>query len=258
MSSRHDKTYILQPSITGLNSTNMPSAKSSIEIAHPIPIQISVQDVIEKIKARRNIDTLIHLTRKLYAQTSPIWNPRAIYCWLPVHQVDKENVVLGDDEDCTKTSLNMGFSAHFMQPAKMAFLGVYTAGPELEILGKKATTEQRYLDAYIIELISLTVLDKARDAINTHIEQKAAENDWKVGPFLSPGSVHGWELNEQLVINSLLPLSKIDIECSDIGVLSPFNSVSCVIGIGPGYDETRVGSTCKVCSNRDTCNLRTE
>lgn len=232
--------------------------ENEIEILHPVPISLEVKDVIGKLKSRKNRQSLIDQIKKLFEETSSLWAPRAMYSWLPVHHKGKKQVMLGQNPDNSSITFSMGHSATFMRSAIMAFVGIYTAGPELEVLSKSAANEQRYLDSYILETIGLSVLDKTRSSINTHIELKAAEKGWNVGPFLSPGSVHGWELEEQTILSSYFDLSKIDVTCSENGVLSPFNSISCVIGIGPNYENTHVGSTCQVCSSRDSCTLRND
>jgi hypothetical protein len=150
----------------------------------------------------------------------------------------------------------MGFSGQFLQPAKKVMLGAYTTGSELEKNSALASSEQRYLDAYLYELIGMAVLEKTGEVVNRIVEKRATEMGWKVGPFLSPGSVHGWELSDQTVLCSLLPLSEIDVQCGANGVLHPFNSVSCIIGIGPDYTARTVGATCEVCSNSDRCEMK--
>lgn len=199
--------------------------------------------------------SLIRLTGEIYGTVCTDWNPRAIFRWLPVLGVTEETIQVGTFEEHTATTLTMGFSAKFLQPARLTLLAFYTAGPELQFQAQRATSEKRYLDAYIIEIIALTVLEKVGVSISRLVENTASQHGWKVGPFLSPGSVHGWELSDQVVLRSLLPLHKVDIDCSDNGILSPFNSVSCVIGIGPEYTESTVGSTCQVCSNRSRCTM---
>lgn len=77
------------------------------------------------------------------------------------------------------------------------------------------------------------------------------------GPFLSPGSVHGWDLIDQAVLCSLLPLQEIDVQVGKKnGVLQPFNTVSSLIGIGLGYTAATVGSTCQICSNNERCEMK--
>ncbi|SHO52042.1 hypothetical protein [Desulfopila aestuarii] len=87
-------------------------------------------------------------------------------------------------------------------------------------------------------------------------EKTAEESGRKVSPFLSPGSVHGWELEEQFTLCSLLPLQSIGVALSSNGILIPFKSLSCMIGIGTGYSSSQVGTTCQVCSRNARCEMQ--
>ncbi len=77
-----------------------------------------------------------------------------------------------------------------------------------------------------------------------------------VSPFLSPGSVHGWELEEQSKLCSLLPIERINVIIKNDTVLFPLKSITALIGIGPGYDSNKVGSTCDVCSKKNKCEMK--
>ncbi len=77
-----------------------------------------------------------------------------------------------------------------------------------------------------------------------------------MSPFLSPGSIHGWELEDQQKLCSILPLNEIDVQILDDSVLIPFKSLSCLIGIGAGYKANLVGTTCQVCSKNNDCQMK--
>ena len=64
------------------------------------------------------------------------------------------------------------------------------------------------------------------------------------------------QLSSGFYNDSLLPIERINVNIKNNTVLFPLKSVAAVIGIGPGYDATQVGSTCDVCSKRDTCQMR--
>ncbi len=116
-----------------------------------------------------------------------------------------------------------------------------------------ASREKRVMDAYLYDIIGLAVLEKVRQRINRLVEAEAREMNWGVGPFLSPGSVHGWDLDDQVNLCALLPMEKIGVTRSEKGILEPFKTLSCLIGIGPDYSARTVGETCEVCSKKDRC-----
>jgi hypothetical protein len=100
------------------------------------------------------------------------------------------------------------------------------------------------------------VLEKVRQQINRIVEEQAQARNWGVGPFLSPGSVHGWELDDQRRLCDLIPLERIGVTRGDSGILKPFKTISCLVGIGPNYPAKTVGATCEVCSRRVQCAMR--
>ena len=130
------------------------------------------------------------------------------------------------------------------------------SGQALEAASKKASENGHHLGSYFLDLIGLIVLEKIGNLIKQIAEKKAAESGWGVGPFLSPGSVHGWELEEQKKLCSLLPLEKINVTIREDAVLFPFKTISCLIGLGPGYDRVKVGTTCQVCSKNHDCQMK--
>ena len=134
--------------------------------------------------------------------------------------------------------------------------GGYTIGEGVQAAIFQASQERDYLRAYLLEQAGLTMLGKTGRAVNEVIENLAADRGWGVGPLLSPGSVHGWELTDQPNLCRLLPLAEIAMTCNPSGVLSPFNALTFLIGLGPGYTTTRIASPCQVCNKRQTCHMR--
>jgi hypothetical protein len=226
------------------------------QVLSSIPIDLTFADLAKRIPASPNSGKLLKTAEHTFEKVQGIWHPRAVLRWLPVARVFETWVSLVLPEEEGRANLAMGFSSRFLQPAKMVVISVYTAGSELEREAKKASSERRHLDAYLYELIGLTVLEKTGEYVNKIVETRAAELGWKVGPFLSPGSVHGWDLIDQTVLCSLLPLQEIDVQVGKNGVLRPFNTVSCLIGIGPGYTAGTVSSTCQICSNNERCEMK--
>jgi hypothetical protein len=55
---------------------------------------------------------------------------------------------------------------------------------------------------------------------------------------------------------SLLSLEKINVNIREDAILSLFKTVSCLIGLGPGYDTDKVGSICQVCSKNHDCQMK--
>lgn len=230
-----------------------------IQLYHSIPVNVTPEKVIQSLRTSGGSnENLTESAVQIYQHVKEIWSPAAVICWLSVRASSDDSVILTDVRIGKSVTFTMNHSTRFMTPAKSALLAAYTVGPELHQMSRQATTDGRYLDAYIIDQIGMIVLDEISSFIKTLVEKKSALNDWKVGPFLSPGSVHGWELTDQSLLCTFLPIEKINLSCDEYSVLQPFTSLSCLIGIGPDYTSSTVGSTCDVCSKRNDCRIKSE
>ncbi len=217
--------------------------------------EILFEDFLKRVATPDRVDRFRDPAEKIFEHARKIWRPQGVLRRLSADSIEGEKVCVGSREK-NRLTLAMGFSSRFLQAAHQVMVGVYSIGDELRQAGIKAASRHRHLDSYLYDLIGLAVLEQTGKAINHIVERTAAEKGWGVGPFLSPGSVHGWDLAEQKTLCSLLPLHSIGVTVSDSAVLVPFHSVSFIIGLGPDYDEKTVGSTCRVCTERDRCTIR--
>ncbi len=235
----------------------MRSQQKDSRILRPIHIDVTLDDINRKlqISALHHSDTLEATAKKILEQAGNLYHPRAIVRWLRLADVsdNKATLLLSEDRQVT---FSMGCSSTFLQSAKHGMAGVYTIGYDLRTEGEKAAAERRYLDAHVYDLISLIALEKTGHFLNRIVENIAAKKGWQVGPLLSPGSVHGWDMAEQNLLCSLLPLSEIDVQIGESGVLRPFDTVSFLVGIGPDYTSLKVGSTCRICANKARCKMK--
>ncbi len=235
---------------------NMESAIAQIQIFDALNIRVSLEDLAAGIKTGTNRQKILAMADKLLANVHGIWCPRAVISWLWVDEIKKDIVMLKSFDGGEVARLRLGFAARFMASAKYGLVGVFTAGDELERQAKLASEEKRFMDAYLYDLIGLVVLEKTRQQINKVVEEKACELNWGIGPFLSPGSVHGWDLDDQNNLCALVPIEKIGVKCAGNHILKPFKSLSCLIGIGQEFAAKTVGKPCDVCSKKDQCQMR--
>lgn len=192
---------------------------------------------------------------KVLDNARKIWQPKLVYRWLDVGKIDKTRLILACAKTGDRATLDLGFSIQFVKKALKVVVGVYTVGEELEEHAKRVSGNGLVLEAYVYDLVALGILEKIGQKMNLIVEKYGSEHGWGVSPFLSPGSVHGWELDDQHNLIELLPTGDIGISKSEGGVLLPFKSLSLLIGTGPGYKETQVGSTCRICSRKDKCEM---
>jgi len=221
-----------------------------------LKVEVTSQELLERIKTSNNVQEISKTAEKTLYRTKGIWQPGAVLRWLEIKNIEatRAGVIIPE----TKGLLNfyLGFSIKFLKHAKHVLLAVYTAGKGLENESMKASSKGDFLEVYLIDLIGLIVLDKAGQTVKEIAEKQAAKLGWGVSPFLSPGSVHGWELEEQIKLCSLLPIKKLNVKIGKDAVLSPFKTLSCLIALGPGYDAVQVGETCHVCSKKDECQMK--
>ena len=230
---------------------------SSCVLPH-IDVDIRFNDLKKKLGKSANLPELVETAKKVFDRTRGIWQPRAVYRWCEF-RLKKEDgfasIILNDRE---AVAIDFGYCARFLNHASHALAAVYTAGLELETESKNASLTGDHLAAYLIDLMGLIVLEKTGQVIKEIAEEQARKSGWGVSPFLSPGSVHGWELEGQKALCSLLPIEKTEVRISESGVLSPFKTISCLIGLGSGYDTNQVGETCRVCAKRSDCRMKKE
>jgi len=219
-------------------------------------IEINFKELEKKIQTSQKREGILITAEKTLRRANNIWNPAIVYRWLPIDQSETQHGKSVIRCDNRPTVLNLGHSSIFIKDASYVLVAAYSAGSEIEKAIQKSSEKEELLVSFFLDLIGLLVLEKTGDIVKRIAEQKASELDWGVSPFLSPGSIHGWELEEQLKLCPLLPLNDINVQIRDDSVLVPFKSLSCLIGIGPEYKTTLVGTTCQICSQKNDCPMK--
>ena len=236
----------------------MSVTSTSPQVQHAIRITIDREELEAKIPPASRRPPLLAAIDQALEQAAGCWRPALVYRWLSPSPSTADDEAIALDTGAGGIRFNLGHSRRFIASADRVLVAAYTIGDALEEEGAKATAAQYYLNSYLFDLMGLIALEKTASVVKKLAEDEAARLGWGVSPFLSPGSVHGWDLAEQEVLCSLLPLHEIGVALRDSTVLTPFKSLACMIGIGAGYDTSRVGSTCQVCAGRDTCQLRAD
>ncbi|MBA3011606.1 MAG: hypothetical protein KKF12_06090 [Proteobacteria bacterium] len=229
---------------------------SKPQVLTHIKIHVSSLDLEQKIDpSGRNLEVL-KTAEKILQSVKNIWKPAAVYAWFgfQLTQTDTCGHLIQAPEK--QVTFDFGDSIKFLTHARHSLVAVYTAGPALEHKSQKASQRGDLLTSYLLDLIGLIVLEKVGNHINLLAQKKALATKMGLGPFLSPGSVHGWKLEEQIKLCSLLPLEKINVKIQKNAVLSPFKTISCLIGLGPGYETARAGSFCQVCAKNADCKMK--
>ncbi len=234
----------------------MPNRDTQVQTLTDLNIEVHFEELAKKIQTGTKNPDLLATAEDTLKGVNNIWNPKIIYRWLPFEQSKTEPGKCVINSNSSPVVLDMGHSAKFIKAARYVLVAAYSMGVEIENESRKSSENKAFLVSFILDLIGLLVLEKTGNIVKKIAELKAAELGWGVSPFLSPGSIHGWELEEQSKLCSLLPLNDINVHIRDDAVLIPFKSLSCLIGIGPEYKTTLVGTTCQVCSKNDVCQIK--
>lgn len=225
-------------------------------VVSDINLQICVDEVVAKLGGGQNKDLVVVAASKILDSARLLWQPQIVYRWVKVTLLEAAKIELRCDHSDQSVTLDLGFSTRFVKETRHALIGVCTVGEELEAASTKCSAQGKPFDGYLYDIVALLVMGKLKHIVSRIAQNRCMNLGWGVSPFLSPGSVHGWDLEEQKKLCSMLPLDIIGVEIEDNAVLRPFISISFLIGIGSGYQATTVGSSCEVCSKRDSCVMR--
>lgn len=218
-------------------------------------IDISFKDLKKKIFLTGQSEEIIQIARTTFTKMQYKWNPTALIGWFDFYIESKDNFgcIYSDFKETVR--INLRHSITFLKQAQKVMVFFCTIGPTLDKESAAATSQNNLLEAYILDLIGLVVLDKMLNYVKTLAENKASDIGWGVGPLLSPGSVHGWDLEEQAKLCKLIPIDKINVTINNNFMLFPLNTITALIGIGPDYETDKVGTTCDVCSKKRNCQM---
>jgi hypothetical protein len=228
---------------------------SHTTIVPTLSVTLSVDDLAEQLRRVPGGERLIDQAAEVLTGFGHTWSSAAVFRTMVVEGRNESHLKVRVLENGHQASLALGCSTTFLNHADLVVAGGYTVGKKVQDASSMASRRKDYLASYLIEQLGLTLLGKTGAIVNHHIEAIAGTMGWGVGPLLSPGSVHGWELTDQENLCKLLPLAEIGMECGAGGVLAPFNSLTFLVGLGPDYTSSRIGSPCAICNNRRNCYL---
>ncbi|HIC88829.1 MAG TPA: hypothetical protein EYP04_05460 [Anaerolineae bacterium] len=214
-------------------------------------IALTTEEVIGAVtrRGRQPAPALVEATEEAIALGQNLWQPAAVYGWFNVRGVLGEQLELSVDH----VALTIGPHADLLAPAKRVMVAVYTIGPALEREVSELERAGESLLAYMLDSAGVMALGIVGEAVRHVVEAEAAAQTWGVSPALAPGSLVGWSLQGQEALCALIPVEDIGVLLNGYGVLVPHKSGSVLIGMGPGYRATRVGSVCHLCALANTC-----
>jgi hypothetical protein len=225
-----------------------------VPILNNIPISLTAEEVIAAQGRRQIRPELLRDAEEAIALGGTLWQPQAVYDWFDVPGVEGQQVrVRVPDQGNGEVILRVGPKADLLNSAERILTSVATIGPALEEHVSELNASGEILKAYLLDCAGVVALGAVGEAVRCLAEEAAADREWGVSPSLSPGSLVGWTLRGQQELCGLLPLDSIGVRLNSHSVLEPHKSASGLIGLGPGYETTEVGSVCRYCALQKTC-----
>jgi hypothetical protein len=252
------KTWYNAPSAQPIVK-ELPGTGEDMQILMDIPVSVAPEEIIEPRGQRRIRPELLRDAEEAIAMGQTLWQPRAVYDWYDVRAVEGQSVTVSHPDRAGQgTTLRVGSKADLLEGAQRLLVSVATIGPALEQRVQELHKERQTLKAYMLDSAGVVALGAVGEAVRCLAEETAGDLGWGVSPSLSPGSLVGWSLRGQRELCGLLPLDSIGVQLNAHSVLEPHKSGSGVIGLGPGFDTTKVGSVCRYCALQKTCWRRRE
>lgn len=225
-----------------------------MNILNNISIKVTPQEVVQSMsRGRRNSSWMLNEVEAAVKMATDLWRPVIIYDWVRIISINGETVSVVTERSGQKARLHLGPHVNLISNAEMAMISVNSIGARLEEKVNELNRNGEDLAAYLLDSVGVVGLSKVGCAASAQVEQEAAQRDWGVGARLSPGSLKGWSVEEQHDLCSLLPLELGGITLNQSGLIIPFKSASGLIGMGPEYQSSKVGSVCKFCDHKETC-----
>lgn len=193
--------------------------------------------------------------RQMTDEMNRAMRPEALFHWFEMREVKKGHIEACEPVSGMPVRLTTGdFSPYFNQATRF-LAAVYTLGPKVDTLLRRLMEKGLYMEAHFVNMGALAALTRTASVLTRLAENRAKQEEVGVSPPLSPGSIEGWELTSQHELCSLFPLEGIGISQGDDAILSPMNTLSVVIAIGPGFKDSRAGSPCRLCRMGGSCTL---
>jgi hypothetical protein len=230
----------------------------TMTIRKDITIAVEASEVMQALsRGRRDATWMVDATRTVLDQARELFDPTIVFAWVAVTAVTAETVLVHSSGG-NSTALRIGPNVNLLSGAREALVSVNSIGQRLDEAVRALNRKGEALSAYLLDCVGVVALSKVADVAARMAEARARERGWGVGDRLGPGSLRGWSVEHQAELCGLLPLAEAGISLTDSGLIVPFKSASSLIGIGPDFKSSTVGSVCSLCTLRESCWRRRE
>jgi hypothetical protein len=222
-------------------------------VIRDIQVHIARDEVLRRQTRKEPSALMLSLADWAIERAGELLEPAAAYAVFESEGVDGEDLILQGG-----SRLKLGPHADLIAPAQRVIASVATIGPRLEEEVRRLMAGPDVMKGYLLDCAGVVAVSQTSLAIREMVEEMARAEEWGVGPSLYPGSPMGWTVRGQRELLSLLDTEQIGVRLTSSCMMVPQKSSSGLIGIGPGYDESQVGTLCHWCSLQDSCWRRKE
>lgn len=141
----------------------------------------------------------------------------------------------------------------FMKGTSSAALFICTAGKKITDRISELASEQKFLEAYICDLIGTLIVESAMESITLKMKSLLETRGLKLTNRYSPGYCE-WDVSDQHKLFSFFPTGFCGVRLTPSALMFPIKSVSGVIGIGQNavYNPYH----CEYCSQKNCLNRK--
>lgn len=222
-------------------------------IIRDTPITIDRNEILNRQMKGEPSPLIAEATDWAIARALELVEPASAYTVLDSAGVEGEELVLEGG-----ARLKLGPHADLIAPAQRVIASVTTIGSRLEEEVRRLMAGPEMTKGYMLDCAGVVAVGQASMVIRELVEEMAREEGWGVGPSLYPGSPMGWNVRGQRDLLSLIPIDEIGVTLTSSYMLVPQKSGSGLIGTGPGYEQSQVGTLCHWCSLQSSCWRRRE
>ncbi|OHS98153.1 hypothetical protein TRFO_08997 [Tritrichomonas foetus] len=153
--------------------------------------------------------------------------------------------------------LNMNDAIKYLKFPVEGFFFMFTVGRQIDDKISEYKERGNLHFSKVLSIIAISAISEIRKKVIQYIEKEANINNFKVGPYMNPGSVKTWELFEQEKIYQITNAQRIGMKYHENGFVDPVFSSSGLVPIGSKYKSDKVTNLCFQCDVIE-CPLRNE
>jgi len=217
-------------------------------VLRDLSIQIDRNEVIRRQFRREPTEAMLAMVDWAIERAATLAEPKVAYEIYRSEGVEGEDLVLEGGR-----RLKLGPHADLAAPAEQVIVSLTTIGPAVEAEVRQLMGGSEPLRGYLLDCAGVVAVGRTGMHLRDMVEGMVKDKGWGVSPSLYPGSPMGWSVKGQRDLVALLPAAEIGVSLTSSCMLVPQKSSSGLVGIGPGYDQEKVGTLCHWCALAESC-----